>query len=61
MVARRSGPPFVFHVGGGDPPDVCIVEGAMELHDGRDGRTDDGSTVQVAKMLGALVVVDVSK
>ncbi len=50
-------------VGGGNPPDVCIIEGAMGLHDGRDGRTDDGSTAQVAKILGASValVVGVSK
>ncbi len=55
------GSTFLLHVGRGDPPDVCIVKGAMGLHDGRDGKTDDGRTVQVAKMLGALVVVDVSK
>ena len=52
---------FHLHFGGGDPPDVCIVEGAMGLHDGSNGKTDDGSTVQVAKILGAPVVVDVSK
>jgi cobyrinic acid a,c-diamide synthase len=35
----------------------------MGLHDRNDGRTDHGSTTQVAKMLGAPVVlgVDASK
>lgn len=40
--------------------DIAIIEGCMGLHDGRDGCSDDGSTAQVAKWLGApvLLVVD---
>ena len=40
--------------------DIAIVEGCMGLHDGRHGTTDDGSTAQIAKWLGApvLLVVD---
>ena len=40
--------------------DVCIIEGAMGLHDSRDGVSDDGSAAQVAKALGApvLLVID---
>lgn len=40
--------------------DVAVVEGCMGLHDGRAGGCDDGSTAQVAKWLGApvLLVVD---
>ncbi|KAJ1629787.1 P-loop containing nucleoside triphosphate hydrolase protein, partial [Pavlovales sp. CCMP2436] len=37
--------------------DVAIVEGAMGLHDGVDGTSDEGSTAQVAKWLGAGVVL----
>ena len=45
------------------PPDVCIVEGVMGLHDARDGLSDDGSTAQIAKILDApvLLVVDAGK
>jgi len=50
---------FCLHLSGGDPLDVRNVEGIMGLHNGRDIRTDDGSTTQVAKMLGALVVLGV--
>ncbi len=32
----------------------------MGLHDGRDGRTDNRSTAQVAKVLGAPVVLGVN-
>ena len=40
--------------------DIAVVEGCMGLHDGRDGCSDEGSTAQVAKWLGApvLLVVD---
>jgi len=40
--------------------DVCIIEGVMGLFDGRDGTSDEGSTAQIAKWLGApvLLVVD---
>ena len=37
--------------------EIAIVEGCMGLHDGRDGKTDDGSTAQVAKWLGAPVLL----
>ena len=37
--------------------DIAIVEGCMGLHDGRDGRSDEGSTAQIAKWLGAPVLL----
>jgi len=40
-----------------DGADVCIIEGAMGLHDSRDGTTDAGSAAQIAKLLCAPVVL----
>jgi cobyrinic acid a,c-diamide synthase len=40
-----------------DGADVCIVEGATGLFDGRDGKSEEGSTAQMAKWLGAPVVL----
>jgi cobyrinic acid a,c-diamide synthase len=37
--------------------DICLVEGVMGLHDGKDGTCDDGSTAQIAKFLQAPVVL----
>jgi cobyrinic acid a,c-diamide synthase len=37
--------------------DLAVVEGVMGCFDGRDGISDDGSTAQVAKWLGAPVVL----
>lgn len=37
--------------------DICIVEGVMGLHDGNDGKSDDGSTAQIAKWLDAPVIL----
>jgi cobyrinic acid a,c-diamide synthase len=40
--------------------DIAVVEGVMGLYDGYDGRTESGSTAQMAKWLGlpVLLVVD---
>ena len=37
--------------------DLCLVEGVMGCFDGVDGASEDGSTAQVAKWLGAPVVL----
>ena len=45
-----------FHRHGADA-DICIVEGVMGLFDGRDGMTEAGSTAELAKWLGAPVLL----
>ena len=37
--------------------DIAVVEGCMGLFDSRDGKSDDGSTAQMAKWLGAPVLL----
>jgi cobyrinic acid a,c-diamide synthase len=37
--------------------DVCVVEGVMGLYDGYDGRSEDGSSAQMAKWLGLPVIL----
>lgn len=43
--------------------DISLVEGVMGLFDGRNGRDEQGSTAQIAKLLDApvVVVIDVAK
>lgn len=43
--------------------DIAIIEGVMGLFDGYEAKTETGSTAQVAKLLGApvVLVIDVSK
>ncbi len=45
-----------FHGSAGDA-DICVVEGNGGLFDGTDGNSEDGSTAQVAKWLGAPCVL----
>lgn len=37
--------------------DIAVVEGVMGLYDSRDGKSEDGSTAQIAKWLGASVLL----
>lgn len=43
--------------------DISIVEGVMGLFDGRNARGEEGSTAQVAKLIGApvVIVIDVAR
>lgn len=43
--------------------DICILEGVMGLHDSKDGISDEGSTAQIARLLGVpvVLVIDGSK
>jgi len=41
----------------GEEPIVALVEGCMGLYDGKDGCTEAGSTAEIAKWLGAPVIL----
>ncbi|MBI5642786.1 MAG: cobyrinate a,c-diamide synthase [Deltaproteobacteria bacterium] len=43
--------------------DIGVIEGVMGLYDGKDGRSEEGSTAHLAKILGlpVLLVIDASK
>jgi cobyrinic acid a,c-diamide synthase len=58
--AERIVPLFRHAVATPRPADIAVVEGVMGLYDGAAGRGEFASTAQVAKMLGApvLLVVD---
>jgi cobyrinic acid a,c-diamide synthase len=51
----------IFYRNAGDA-DVCVVEGVMGLFDGVDGKSEAGSTAEIAKWLGlpVVLVVDAS-
>jgi len=51
----------IFRRGAADA-DVCVVEGMMGLFDGMDGKSEAGSTAEIAKWLGlpVILVVDAS-
>ena len=40
-----------------DAVDVCIIEGCMGLYDSKNGKSDDGSSAQIAKYVNASVVL----
>lgn len=48
---------------GQEDADIAIIEGVMGLYDGYDALTERGSTAELAKLLGApvIIVLDVSK
>lgn len=58
MIARESNQASFAHRSAGC--DIAVVEGVMGLYDGYDGRSEAGSTAQMAKWLGlpVLLVVD---
>ena len=45
---------FLRHAAGAD---IAVVEGVMGLFDSQDGTSEDGSTAQMAKWLGAPVLL----